>query len=766
MKAWQGTFRRLRLFRRYKEWTVTVLFSLAAFVIALICVMGFLAYLNTLNYIRKLYAEIGHDLVERRAEYLDGVFARCFDDLEKISEMPEVKGASSRVAVEALARAVPERRRAFVVAAFASAEGDAHYLDGREADVSREKFFARAMNGENEFVVELYDADFGGDEFVIAKGVHSDGEFAGVVFYSMRFSSLDSPYLKMHVADDVFSSFAVNSSGEFIVPLKTESILNIGEDSLEQDDLEVFRNLISQMEESEHGSLVLRSRIFSDEFVEWAKISGTDWVIGLTAPFSKIDLVAQDSKARIISICGVLVVVVLVVSVLIFLSILRKHFSHRRIMLQQAQNIDKLTGLCTEVFFEEQAEKLLNTNPDANFLILGVDIRGFRIVQQTEGIAIANEQLVLLSRRLGEIAREKNGIAARGHVDHFYLMYPISDSESALREFDSFLYNGNLLAGRVGELVPTRIGIVFAGKDYERDTIQNLIGKTSYAKRVIQDNLLKNYSVFDSGMEARVLNEKRMERNIPTAFAHDEFYVVYQPKINLSDGKIIGAEALVRWNSAELGNVTPDNFIPIFERNGYIERLDFYVYQKVFEFVETQITKRGNDFVPISVNMSRFHLKDETFVSNFLSLFRKYNIPPQMIEVEILERSLGVADDRAREVAEQLHEMGFRVSIDDFGTGESSLSLISKIPADIIKIDRKFMLGIKDASSSSDDELKVVRLIVEMAHQLGKETICEGVETEQHVNVLRSINCNYVQGFFYSKPLSEKDFIEYLEQHL
>ncbi|MDE6067671.1 MAG: EAL domain-containing protein, partial [Treponemataceae bacterium] len=179
-----------------------------------------------------------------------------------------------------------------------------------------------------------------------------------------------------------------------------------------------------------------------------------------------------------------------------------------------------------------------------------------------------------------------------------------------------------------------------------------------------------------------------------------------------------------------------------------------------------QITKRGNDFVPISVNMSRFHLKDETFVSNFLSLFRKYNIPPQMIEVEILERSLGVADDRAREVAEQLHEMGFRVSIDDFGTGESSLSLISKIPADIIKIDRKFMLGIKDTSSSSDDELKVVRLIVEMAHQLGKETICEGVETEQHVNVLRSINCNYVQGFFYSKPLSEKDFIEYLEQHL
>ncbi len=399
-------------------------------------------------------------------------------------------------------------------------------------------------------------------------------------------------------------------------------------------------------------------------------------------------------------------------------------------------------------------------------MILGLDIRGFRIVQQTEGIAVANEQLILLSRRLGEIAREKQGIVARGHIDHFYLMYPISDSESALREFDSLLYNGNFLAGRTGELVPTKSGIVFAGKDYERGTIQNLIGKTSYAKHMVQDNLLKNYSVYDSSMETRILGEKRIERYIPVAFTHNEFYVVYQPKINLSDGKIIGAEALVRWNSAKLGDIKPDNFIPLFERNGYINRLDFYVYQKVFEFMEARIAEGENNLVPISINMSRFHLSDEKFVSKFSALFQQYNIPPKMVEVEILERSLGVADDRAREVAEQLHEKGFRVAIDDFGTGESSLSLISKIPADILKLDRKFMMGVQNASSSSDDELKVVRQIVEMARQLGKETICEGVETEEQINFLRSIKCNYVQGFFYSKPLSEKDFIEYLEQHL
>lgn len=762
---WQGAFKHSRLFRKYKERTATVCFSLAALVVALICAMGFLAYSGALNYTRTLYAEVGHDLVERHVEYLDGFFADYFDDLRTFSKMTELQEANARVAVEALTRAVPEKRRALAVAAFASAEGDALYVDGRKMDVSQESFFIRAMEGDEEFAVELYDADMGGaSEFVIAKGVRANGKCVGVVFYSMRFSTLESPVSGMSIGD-VFSGFVITSSGEFIIPLKTESILNIGGDSLGQGDSEAMRNLLPRIEESERGSSVLRSRIFSDEFVEWAKIGGTDWIIALSAPLSKIDFVARDFKVRIIVICAVLAVAVLVASVLIFLSILRKHFSHR-LTLQQAQDIDELTGLWTEALFEEQAEKLLNTNPGSNYLVLGVDIRGFRIVQQTEGIPAANEQLIRLSRRLSEIAREKKGIVARGHIDHFYLMYQISDSESALREFDALLYNGNFLAGRVGELVPTKAGIVFAGKDYEHDTIQNLIGKTSYAKHMVQDNLLKNYSVYDSSMETRIISEKRMERYIPIAFAHNEFYVVYQPKINLSDGKIIGAEALVRWKSAELGTVTPDNFIPLFERNGYINRMDFYVYRKVFDFMETHILEKGKRIVPISVNMSRFHLTDERFVLKFSNLFHEYNIPPQMIEVEILERSLGVADDRAREVAEQLHEMGFRVAIDDFGTGESSLSLISKIPADILKLDRKFMLGVQNASSSSDDELKVVRQIVEMARQLGKETICEGVETEQQVNFLRSINCNYVQGFFYSKPLSENDFIDYLEQHL
>ena len=379
-------------------------------------------------------------------------------------------------------------------------------------------------------------------------------------------------------------------------------------------------------------------------------------------------------------------------------------------------------------------------------------------------MAAANEQLVMLAKRLGQIAMQQNGMAARGAIDHLYLMYPIEDRESAIREYESFLYNGNYFPGRAGERLPTKTGIVFAGKDYEQDSIQNLIGKTSYARHVIQDNLLQNYAVYDRSMEERLIKDKKIERYIPIAFTHNEFYVVYQPKVDLTNGKLIGAEALVRWHSPELGDCMPDEFITLFERNGYINRLDFYVYQKVFEFLDAR-AKEGKRNVPISVNMSRYHLSDERFVQKFWDLFCRYDIEPSMIEVEIVERSVGAGDSRLLEVTKQLHEKNFRVAIDDFGNGESSLNIISEIPADVLKLDQKFMRVDQSGTIPNKDEYKIVAKIVEMAKALGKETICEGVETEQQISFLRSVDVNYVQGFYYSRPLAEDDFVRYLEDH-
>lgn len=727
------------------------------FVIAELCIAK--------SNVREFYSEICNDLVARHADYMEGFLKDYFNDLDEFAKSEELKSGDAERAVNFLRKKNPIMRIQVNDIFYAANDGKATSVLGQKLDISGTEFFKNIIQSDVPYVLSLFDLEsFSEDEYAIAKNViGKGGEIVATVFYALRLATIESPISGMD-SSDMFFGFAMTEEGKFIVPINHESILNRTSEFLSEEEIYLNSTFLKKISDMKNGSFIFKIKNYPDEFVVWKKIAQTNCIIAVDAPLNRIDSSTAVFKNSIIIICALFIFFVIVAAVFVF-AVFFKRISSHRLTLQETTSFDELTGLWTEFHFEEEAEKLFKENPKQNYMILGLDIRGFRIVQQTEGIATANEQLILLSRRLYEIAREKNGIVARGHIDHFYLMYPISDSESALREFDSLLYNGNFLAGRAGELIPTKAGIVFAGKNYERDTIQNLIGKTSYAKHMVQDNLLKNYSVYDSSMETRILNEKRIERYIPIAFAHDEFYVVYQPKINLSDGKIIGAEALVRWKSAELGTITPDNFIPLFERNGYINRLDFYVYQKVFEFMEVRIAE-GKPLVPISMNMSRFHLNDERFVTNFSNLFRSYNIPPQMIEVEIIERSLGVADDRAREVAEQLHEKGFRVAIDDFGTGESSLSLISKIPADILKLDRKFMLGVQHASSSSDSEFKVVKQIVEMARQLGKETICEGVETEQQINFLRSINCNYVQGFFYSKPLEEKDFVEYLERHL
>ena len=248
------------------------------------------------------------------------------------------------------------------------------------------------------------------------------------------------------------------------------------------------------------------------------------------------------------------------------------------------------------------------------------------------------------------------------------------------------------------------------------------------------------------------------------ALEDGEFFVMYQPKVSLSNDKIVGAEALVRWKSKTLGIVMPDDFIPIFEKNGFITKLDYYVYDQVFNFIQKKLDERVN-IVPISVNMSRNHDKPEKFMHDFMELFNKYNIPPQYIQIEILERSV-MDNTSLKDITEMLHKEGFTVAMDDFGSGESSLNMLTKIPVDVLKFDREFLNASTDKYGRVEKKSeKFIHTLVELSRSLEKQTIFEGVETQGQIDFLRSIDCDQAQGFFYSKPLTERDFVEFIRLH-
>ena len=311
-----------------------------------------------------------------------------------------------------------------------------------------------------------------------------------------------------------------------------------------------------------------------------------------------------------------------------------------------------------------------------------------------------------------------------------------------------------------------KFGISFLMPDNKErtETIQDLIGQAAFAKTSIQGSPLTQYSIYNSKLLSRIKRERFIESHMEEALKNNEFYVMYQPKISLSTEKIVGAEALVRWRNPKLGQMLPDSFIPLFEKNGFITKLDFYVYEQVFKFLEGQIAK-GNPIVPVSVNMSRAHSKADKFMHDFLEVFKRYSIPPELIQIEILERSV-MNDLTLKEITDKLHKEGFSVAMDVFGSGQSSLNMLTKIPIDVLKFDREFLSSsTKENGQMDESSAEFIEILIEMSKVLNKSTVFEGVETATQRDFLRSIKCDVAQGYFYSKPLSEQDFVEFIKTH-
>ncbi len=428
---------------------------------------------------------------------------------------------------------------------------------------------------------------------------------------------------------------------------------------------------------------------------------------------------------------------------------------------------DPLTNLWTRQHFEEEATKQLRANPKAKFMLIEADIRGFKFINQTYGEEAADKLIVYYSKIINHFAEKVHGIIGRGFADRFYILLKVSSVQNAMNEFKTNMVLCEEMTAKSEIPFFPKFGIAFLLPDNKkRDiTIQGLIGQASFAKSAIKEDAITAYSVYNSRLQERINEEHHIEEKMQQALDNGEFFVVYQPKISLADDKVCGAEALVRWNNPTEGFMTPDRFIPLFERNGFIKKLDFYVYEQVFKLLEKQIAN-GEKVVPISVNMSRNHNKAEKFIHDFLELFNKYKVPPEYIQLEIIERSF-MDSNTLGEITKRLHKEGFSVAMDDFGSGESSLNMITSIPVDVLKFDRVFLQSsMNEDGTMNKKSAEFIQILINLSKNLDKQSVFEGVETKEQRDFLKSINCDMIQGYFYSKPLAEKDFLEFLKEHI
>jgi diguanylate cyclase (GGDEF)-like protein/PAS domain S-box-containing protein len=426
---------------------------------------------------------------------------------------------------------------------------------------------------------------------------------------------------------------------------------------------------------------------------------------------------------------------------------------------------DSLTGLYNRAWFGNYLQKLLNGHTrkkDLNFAILFLDLDQFKLVNDSLGHAAGDELLIEVSERLKSSLREKDMLARFGGDEFVILLESDEDyrfiqiAERIIKQLSlSFsINNSDVYTG-------ASIGITLQATGYK--DANKMLRDADIAMYQAKENGKNCYVIFDEEMRHQLLTQIDTEKLLREAIQNDELELYYQPIISLFDGRLVGFEALLRWNNPTLGEVSPAVFIPLAEANGTIIELGQWVFETAF--IQLQAWKEefvGFDALVLSINMSPVQFLDEFFLKKLPKLMDAYNIKGSDIAIEITETAIIRKKELAAKVINNFKKSGIRIHLDDFGTGYSSLSHLAGFPIDLIKIDRSFIqrFGI----NSKED--KLVKAIINFAHELGIKCTAEGVEEVAQQRLLNISNCDYAQGYFIARPAPASQLTGFIHEHL
>ena len=603
------------------------------------------------------------------------------------------------------------------------------------------------------YVVARSVDEVSGDGVVFFLPCMSDGKVEGVLVAK---ASREELLGKLSVKHQEGTELVVDAEGKVVLMaddfgnyLKGMSWEEFSENS---DSWRLKKSFEEDMRKSGGAVASVINRYGEETYFAAANVEGyKDFYVVRVTSSEVVEKQIQRSMVRIYLFMIIMAGVIIVVAVAAIVAYIRN-----RKEVYNAAYVDQLTGIPSKARHKLDAQELIDKQEN-RYAYMTFDVDNFKYINEMFGYECGNQILIHIANSVKAFAKPGE-LFSRVSSDNFAMLLFDMGTQRELTDRIETLFRTIVESKEDQEMLKV-CSLNFSCGVYRiegKTDINTVRANANLARAESKKNFAESIVFYDERLKNRRVEEKELEYEAEDALKRKEFIVYFQPKYDVASETIIGAEALIRWEHPVRGMLSPGLFVPVFEANGFITEIDLYVLDRVCELIKSWIDC-GIPPICISVNLSRVHLHERDMVERLSEVVKRHQVPPEYIEFELTESAFYEETDRLLQIMSEIKTAGFRLSMDDFGSGYSSLNLLRRLPVDVLKLDKVFL----EEFDNADNELRgkrIVEHVISMAKDLQMEVLAEGVETSDQKEFLQSANCDMIQGYYYARPMPIKEF--------
>ncbi|AVD36416.1 GGDEF domain-containing protein [Clostridioides difficile] len=627
-------------------------------------------------------------------------------------------------------------------------EGKAEFLSGKKFDLKNTDSYKKGIEGkEYSEVIESM-----GFVFYSVPIFNDNHEVSSILIGVSNKESMDE-ILNIDNFNGEGTIEIINSQGRpLFIGKNTELIKDLGHKYKSSGDEPWAQKMLNDFKNDKSGNITITSSKGVQCLLTYYPITKglNDWHFVLIVPEDAV--LGELNKLNSFTIIMTFIITCIIGIITLILYIIRRKYVNQ---IENIAYLDSITNGINSTKFSILVKPLILESPDSTYMMVAINIKDFKLINDCFGSKKGNLTLKHLYNVLYKNIDENEEFVCRHDADLFYLLIknrPVLEALELLYKIEADInyFNKN----RENPYFLRISAGIYTIENHNEDLI-TIQDHANTARKSFNKAHQSDFSFYSDIERKRLISEKEISNLMEKALENKEFFMCLQPKIDIKSGKISGAESLVRWKNSEKGIIYPSDFIPLFEKSGFICKLDLYILEETCKLISKWI-KEGKEVLRISVNVSRQHLNDKLFLEKYKLICNKYNVPTYLIDLELTE-SIFLENPEAVDIIDDIHSNGFKCSIDDFGFGYSSLGILKDFKVDIIKLDRSFFVS----KNNIDRGKVVIKSIIELSKRLGMKVTAEGIEELEQVEFLKNVGCDYIQGYVFSKPLLISDFEDF-----